>query len=163
MLLFWICAVACLCVLQYTNPNPIAKKQKTGDAVDDSEEAAEDDDDNEDDDDDDYFGSRTLYLPEAPETFVPPSAPTDTQMVTLNGKTLQVIVKFANIELTPDSPSFSESNWHVEGMKNEHIVASGIYYFATENITESRLMFRQAVCEPVRTGIFFFVAALAVI
>ena len=32
----------------------------------------------------------------------------------------------------------------MEGMKNESIVASGIYYYVEENITESRLAFRQA-------------------
>ena len=31
---------------------------------------------------------------------------------------------------------------------NERIVASGIYYWQSENITESRLSFRMSVCEP---------------
>merc|ERR1711862_676779 len=38
--------------------------------------------------------------------------------------------------------------WHVEGMGNESIVASGIYYFQNENITESHLSFRTNVREP---------------
>ena len=38
--------------------------------------------------------------------------------------------------------------WHVEGMQNEAIVASGIYYYETQNISESHLSFREAVCEP---------------
>jgi hypothetical protein len=33
-------------------------------------------------------------------------------------------------------------------MLNEHIVASGIYYYAEENITESGLEFRTAVTWP---------------
>lgn len=33
-------------------------------------------------------------------------------------------------------------------MANERIVASGIYYYSSSNITESRLHFRQAICEP---------------
>lgn len=33
-------------------------------------------------------------------------------------------------------------------MANERIVASGIYYYSSSNITESRLNFRQAVREP---------------
>jgi hypothetical protein len=33
-------------------------------------------------------------------------------------------------------------------MANERIVASGIYYYSCENITESRLEFRQAIQEP---------------
>jgi hypothetical protein len=63
-------------------------------------------------------------------------------------KTLQVIVKLANIELTPENPKYTGGSWHVEGMANENIVASGIYYYHTENITESRLNFRIQVREP---------------
>lgn len=33
-------------------------------------------------------------------------------------------------------------------MANERIIASGIYYYSQENITESRLNFRQAIQEP---------------
>lgn len=32
----------------------------------------------------------------------------------------------------------------MEGMANEHIIASGIYYYDTENISESHLAFRCA-------------------
>ncbi|KAI8346691.1 hypothetical protein B0O80DRAFT_467493 [Mortierella sp. GBAus27b] len=63
-------------------------------------------------------------------------------------KTLQVIVKLADIELTPENPRYPGGSWHVEGMANENIVASGIYYYHTENITESRLNFRIQVHEP---------------
>ena len=66
----------------------------------------------------------------------------------LKGKKLQVIVKLGSIELTPDNPSYSGGSWHVEGMQNEAIVATGIYYLDSENVTESRLAFRHAVCEP---------------
>ena len=34
------------------------------------------------------------------------------------------------------------------GMENESIVASGIHYWHSENITESKLAFRASVCEP---------------
>ena len=46
----------------------------------------------------------------------------------LRGQTLQVIVKIANIQLTPENPNYEGGSWHVEGMKNEKIVATGIYY-----------------------------------
>jgi len=36
----------------------------------------------------------------------------------------------------------------VEGMRNESIVASGIYYYTSKNLTQSKLAFRQAVREP---------------
>ncbi|KAK3386423.1 hypothetical protein B0H63DRAFT_467769 [Podospora didyma] len=60
---------------------------------------------------------------------------------------LQVIVKMASIELTPEKPEFTPGGWHVEGMMNEHIVATAIYYLDSENITESHLDFRTMVRE----------------
>jgi len=58
---------------------------------------------------------------------------------------LQVIYKLANIHLTPESPAYSGGTWHVEGTNNESIVASAIYYYDQDNITESHLAFRQAI------------------
>ncbi|KAG0068868.1 hypothetical protein BGZ89_003959 [Linnemannia elongata] len=63
-------------------------------------------------------------------------------------KPLQVIVKLANIEITPLRPTYPGGSWHVEGMANESIVATGIYYYDTENITDSRLKFRINIKEP---------------
>ncbi|KAF5859558.1 hypothetical protein ETB97_002733 [Aspergillus alliaceus] len=56
---------------------------------------------------------------------------------------LQVIVKLANIELTPDKPLYDGGSWHIEGQMNEHICATGIYYYSNENITQSSISFRQ--------------------
>ncbi|KAJ9136822.1 Protein of unknown function DUF4246 [Pleurostoma richardsiae] len=56
---------------------------------------------------------------------------------------LQVIVKLASIELTPEKPEYAGGSWHVEGMLNEHIAATAIYYYDVDNVTESRLTFRQ--------------------
>ncbi|KAL2798387.1 hypothetical protein BJX66DRAFT_334091 [Aspergillus keveii] len=58
---------------------------------------------------------------------------------------LQVIVKLANIELTPEKPVYHGGTWHVEGAQNEHICATSIYYYDSENITDSSLAFRQRV------------------
>ncbi|KAF2007253.1 hypothetical protein P154DRAFT_614663 [Amniculicola lignicola CBS 123094] len=58
-------------------------------------------------------------------------------------KGLQVIVKIASIELTPEKPEYKGGSWHIEGMLNEHIAATSIYYFDSENITESSISFRQ--------------------
>ncbi len=71
-------------------------------------------------------------------------------VVDLNGRKLQVIVKLANIEIDPAKghETYDGGAWHVEGMKNEHIVASGIYYYHTENITESKLSFRINAADP---------------
>ncbi|QRW19907.1 hypothetical protein RhiXN_08882 [Rhizoctonia solani] len=67
---------------------------------------------------------------------------------TLGGRVIQVIVKLANIYLTPEKPQYDGGSWHVEGMSNEAIAASGIYYYDEENITQSRLAFRTAVAAP---------------
>ena len=56
---------------------------------------------------------------------------------------LQVIVKLASIELTPEKPHYAGGSWHLEGMLNEHIVGTSIYYYDVENVTESRIRFRQ--------------------
>ncbi|TFK63101.1 hypothetical protein BDN72DRAFT_848026 [Pluteus cervinus] len=61
------------------------------------------------------------------------------------GQGLQVIVKLANIALTPEKPEYSGGTWHVEGQLNEHICASAIYYYDSSNTTTSRLSFRQRV------------------
>ncbi|KIJ50412.1 hypothetical protein M422DRAFT_59118 [Sphaerobolus stellatus SS14] len=56
---------------------------------------------------------------------------------------LQVIVKLANIHLTPEKPEYDGGSWHIEGQINEHICASAIYYYDNDNVTSSRLAFRQ--------------------
>ncbi|KAF8630929.1 hypothetical protein AX17_005286 [Amanita inopinata Kibby_2008] len=56
---------------------------------------------------------------------------------------LQVIVKLANIHLTPDKPEYEGGTWHVEGQLNERICATALYYYDSENITTSHLAFRQ--------------------
>ena len=60
----------------------------------------------------------------------------------------QVIVKYAEIVLTPERPEYGGGVWHVEGMENEAICASCIAYLASDNITESRLHFRSMVTDP---------------
>lgn len=56
---------------------------------------------------------------------------------------LQVIVKLASIELTPEQPKYAGGSWHVEGMMNEHIVATSILYYDVENVSEARISLRQ--------------------
>lgn len=64
------------------------------------------------------------------------------------GKTLNVITKLANIHLTPENPSYPGGTWHVEGTINENIVATVLYYYDVENVTESRLAFRASMSDP---------------
>jgi hypothetical protein len=55
---------------------------------------------------------------------------------------LQIIVKVSSIELRPEQPEFAGENWHVEGMMNEHIVSTALYFLDSENITDSHIDFR---------------------
>ncbi|KAG9073103.1 hypothetical protein KI688_000890 [Linnemannia hyalina] len=63
-------------------------------------------------------------------------------------KPLQTVVKLANIELTPNNQVYAGGTWHDERMANENIVATGIYYYNTENIGDSRLAFSIQIKEP---------------
>ena len=56
---------------------------------------------------------------------------------------LQVIIKLSSIELSPERPHFEGGGWHLEGMLNEHICATAIYYYDVANITTARIAFRQ--------------------
>lgn len=64
---------------------------------------------------------------------------------TYNQNGLQIIVKLANIHLTPEKPSYDGGSWHVEGQLNERICATSLYYYDCDNITDSYLRFRQQV------------------
>ncbi|KAF9159711.1 hypothetical protein DFQ26_006275 [Actinomortierella ambigua] len=91
-----------------------------------------------------WHETRVPLFPEIPEFKSIETSP----VYNLRNKTLQVIVKMANIELTPENPTYNGGTWHVEGMANERIVATGIYYYKSENISTSRLNFRMSVQEP---------------
>lgn len=85
---------------------------------------------------------------------LPDPDPTDTSHIKLkpdhvkssgffgNRERLQVIVKLANIHLTPDKPSYEGGTWHVEGQLNEHICATALYYYDSDNITDCHLSFQ---------------------
>ena len=114
-------------------------------------------DEDEDEQYDNWYENRVPRVDTVLEqTKSPPVPPT----INLDNTRLQVIVKLASIELTPEKPSYGGGSWHVEGMVNESIVASGIYYMASENVrgegevapegeaAPTRLAFRTSVCEP---------------
>lgn len=96
---------------------------------------------------DEWWENRRPTIPDAP-AFTPPESPDESARVDLRGGRLQVIVKLATVHLTPDKPEYPGGSWHVEGMLNERIVSTGIYYWDSENITESRLSFRAALDNP---------------
>nr|WBO80084.1 DUF4246 domain-containing protein [Streptomyces sp. SBE_14.2] len=96
---------------------------------------------------DEWYENRSPNIPDAP-AFTPPEPPTDATRVDLRGRDLQVIVKLATIHLTPEKPEYPGGSWHVEGMLNERIVSTALYYWDNENITDSRLSFRTALDDP---------------
>ncbi|MFJ8908301.1 DUF4246 domain-containing protein [Streptomyces sp. NPDC102351] len=96
---------------------------------------------------DDWWDNRRPVIPDAP-VFTAPERPAASDRVNLRGRRLQVVVKLATIRLTPDRPEYAGGSWHVEGMLNERIVSTGIYYWDSDNITESRLSFRAALGDP---------------
>lgn len=55
---------------------------------------------------------------------------------------LQVIVKLANIELTPEKPAYDGGSWHVEGQLNERICATALYYYDSQEVADNSLAFR---------------------
>ncbi|KAJ7205164.1 hypothetical protein GGX14DRAFT_644910 [Mycena pura] len=91
-----------------------------------------------------YGGS--LVLPDAPaeykDTF------NEELSTSLTNTRIQVIVKLANIVLTPEKPEYPGGIWHVEGMATESIVSTFIYYYESENIESCNLSFRMATCYP---------------
>jgi hypothetical protein len=58
---------------------------------------------------------------------------------------LQVIVKIGSTRLTPEKPFAPSSSWHLEGVREENIIGTGIYYYDMENIMDSYLSFRTVV------------------
>ncbi|KAG9019806.1 hypothetical protein FRB90_005954 [Tulasnella sp. 427] len=123
----------------------------------DEDEDKEDDDEDDEDDDDEEDEDEEMYSDEEEKILVLPTV--DPQgyresnlhvadrkvKYSIQGKKVQVIVKLANIHLTPEQPEYPGGSWHVEGMANERIVSTGIYYYDCENITESQLAFRMGV------------------
>jgi hypothetical protein len=97
------------------------------------------------DDDKDEWLSRQLEEMDLPKVKGPYNGDLEfvKKTVSLNGTTVQCIIKLANIVLTPNKPNYPGGSWHVEGMvvrlvrsfnskhltgmENEHIVASYIY------------------------------------
>mmetsp|Transcript_37517 Transcript_37517/g.120395 ORF Transcript_37517/g.120395 Transcript_37517/m.120395 type:complete len:577 (-) Transcript_37517:1350-3080(-) len=71
--------------------------------------------------------------------------------VSLRDRPLQVIVKIASLELDNNNNSagtFAGGTWHVEGVRDEHIVATACCYVDSENVRGGDLHFRTAVREP---------------
>lgn len=143
----------CLPMLeQVLSDNIVRNKLRLINDVDSHDMYPDDPSDLDDDDDEayeDYVNNRIPLEIPLPDTFPAENLAGYLQRnVSLRDKRLQVIVKLASIELTPEQPKYGGGAWHVEGMVNENIVCTLIHYYSCVNITESRLSFRQAIREP---------------
>jgi hypothetical protein len=113
---------------------------------DENHHAIQDHPDGENEDDEDWFNrTHPVRQPEpgnyefiASDGPVPESGKTHLAQ----RKKIQVIVKLANIHLTPEKPTYDGGSWHIEGQLNEHICATALYYYDSDNITDSHLAFR---------------------
>lgn len=94
-----------------------------------------------------WKSTRRLKWPQIPQFERPTTI--DISDFDFKGKKFQVIVKITNIMLTPQRSVYKGGFWRIEGTDNERIVATGIYYYSSENVTESTLEFRQAVRDPM--------------
>jgi len=169
-------------IVAHEAESPIAYDRDYLEYLDDDEVEAEMDDDEEDMGDEGPKQARKIkrlkwrvirdaILPE-PEEFKPFTFDVGEALGTRFKDTgLQVIVKMASIELTPEKPDFPVGGWHVrtrstpclnthlgspsdradkkqiEGQMNEHIVATALYYLDSENVTPSQLSFRMSTGE----------------
>ncbi|OMJ14951.1 hypothetical protein AYI69_g7474 [Smittium culicis] len=96
----------------------------------------------------DRYDKEKIFEPAKDIIFDPSRILGGQKQINLNNTRLQVIVKLANTILAPDNPKYEGGVWHVEGMKNENIGSSYIYYYDQENISESQLDFRVSISEP---------------
>ncbi|KAJ2781264.1 hypothetical protein H4R18_002985 [Coemansia javaensis] len=63
---------------------------------------------------------------------------------TLCGRRLQAVVEMSDILLTPAAPKYA-TDWAVDGMANERIIATGVFHYAAENIGHSTIALRESV------------------
>ncbi|TMW62022.1 hypothetical protein Poli38472_009515 [Pythium oligandrum] len=63
----------------------------------------------------------------------------------LRGGRCQVIVKLTEFHLTPTKPRYAGGAWRVEGTDAEKIIATGVYFFGSDNIKHAGVSFRTLV------------------
>lgn len=95
----------------------------------------------------DSYEEHRVFVPPKLLPTLPPRAAASPPF-SLRNRMLQVIWKIGQIRLTPEQPKYPGGSWHTEGMRDEAIVATAIYYAESENVTASHLAFREQVEEP---------------
>ncbi|KAJ2396990.1 hypothetical protein GGI23_003697 [Coemansia sp. RSA 2559] len=80
-----------------------------------------------------------------PGPFITPSRPISPY--SLCGRELQAVVCMENLVVHPASSASVATEWKVQGLSNERIVATGVYFYSVENIAPgSSISFREATC-----------------
>ncbi|KAL1720010.1 hypothetical protein EV715DRAFT_197925 [Schizophyllum commune] len=97
----------------------------------------------------DTLSRRPMRLPECKPEYNGRLASCSGGRYSLKGRTLQLIIKLTNIVLTPESPVYTGEAWHFDGLWNEGIVSTFVYYFDLENVREPRMSFREGTTEPM--------------
>ncbi|KAJ4470813.1 hypothetical protein J3R30DRAFT_3530719, partial [Lentinula aciculospora] len=92
--------------------------------------------------------NRPINLPDVPLTGYPGGLERRRHLVSLNSRKLQFVVNVSEYRTISRVTEFTGTPWHVEGMKNERIVACGFLFTAVENIESCDLQFRMAVSYP---------------
>ncbi|KAJ2811003.1 hypothetical protein H4S07_002336 [Coemansia furcata] len=81
------------------------------------------------------------YKVPQPKPFVVPARPINPY--SLHGRRLQAIVRMSNIELLSKKYVYGGKGWSVAGLDNEHIIATGIFFYEVVNIAQCSLEFRE--------------------
>ncbi|KAG2022748.1 hypothetical protein CC2G_000475 [Coprinopsis cinerea AmutBmut pab1-1] len=93
--------------------------------------------------------NRPIELPDVPVTGYSGERQQRRHVVSLRGRKLQVVTRVQEIQLNPGEPEHPGFEWHVEGMRNERIVACATHFLTYENLDPSGSMeFRMAVAHP---------------
>ncbi|KAF9225298.1 hypothetical protein BS17DRAFT_778410 [Gyrodon lividus] len=92
--------------------------------------------------------SQPIMLPDVPPSGYLGGLEARRHTVQLRDRNLQVIFHVVETRLHPGGQPYEGSLWHVQGMKNERIVACAYYYASVENIAGNALEFRTAVKSP---------------
>lgn len=75
-----------------------------------------------------------------------------------NLRHLQVVVKITSLDLAPGE-TYAGGKWHVDGLRNDHIVAGGSSCVESVNVQGGDLEFRTAVREPEESDVYILKAS----
>ncbi|KAH7916390.1 hypothetical protein BJ138DRAFT_1139626 [Hygrophoropsis aurantiaca] len=93
--------------------------------------------------------NKPIQLPDVPSAGYTEGLEHRKHLVELRGRALQFIIRVSDTRIEPGKTSYHPgSPWHVEGMKNERIVACAFYYLIAENLADNHINFRMAVTAP---------------